>query len=245
MIADIRTVMWKEFKEIFNMRGSKIASVFAMIVPAFLFGVIFPMQFAEQWTESPLSLIVWIIVPFILISALIADSFAGERERHTLETLLSSRLSEKSILLGKICAVMVYALTITAAIFIVGLITVNAANPGGGLLLFSPKIVLAGVLTGLVTASFSANFGVLVSLRAATVRQAQQTLGLAMFVLFFSPSLIIQFVPESYLDRLEDLFRAFDMNVTIGAVVIVLLAADAVLFLWALARFRRDKMLFD
>jgi len=237
--------MWKEFKEILNIRGSKIASVFALIVPALLFGVIFPLQFGPHWTESPFSIIVWIIVPFILISSLIADSFAGERERHTLETLLSSRLSEKSILLGKICAVIVYALSISAGIVMLGLITVNAANPGQGLLLFSSNIFIAGVFTGLIMASLSANFGVFVSLRAKTVRQAQQTLGLAMFVVFFSPSLIIQFVPESYLDRIEDLFWAFDMNAAVAAVVIVVLAADAALFMWALARFKRDKMMFD
>ena len=35
---------------------------------------------------------------------MIADGIPGERERHTLETLLASRLSDRSILLGKVMA---------------------------------------------------------------------------------------------------------------------------------------------
>ncbi|MFC1541908.1 ABC transporter permease [Candidatus Latescibacterota bacterium] len=245
MTVDILTVMWKEFKEILHLRGSKIGSLFVMIVPAFLFGVIFPLQFGSQWTETPFSIIVWMVVPFILISTVIADSFAGERERNTLETLLASRLTEKSILLGKIFAAIIYAMAITLIIIILGLITVNLSNSEGGILLFSPKVFIAGLIAGFFTSSIAVNVGTLVSLRAATVRQAQQTLGIAMFVLFFSPSIIAQFVPKSYLDSIETFFRAFELNVIIAAILCILLAVDIFLFLWTLARFKRNRMIFD
>ena len=38
----------------------------------------------------------------MMVSSLVADSFAGERERHTLETLLASRLPDRAILAGKL-----------------------------------------------------------------------------------------------------------------------------------------------
>ena len=148
MIADIRTVMWKEFKEIIHMRGSKRGTLLAMFVPAFILGVLFPLQLGSIWIETPFSLITWIIVPFILISTVIADSFAGERERHTLETLLSTRLSEQAILLGKICAAMVYALSITIFIVFLSLVTVSIAHGEGKFLLFSPGIGISGIITG-------------------------------------------------------------------------------------------------
>ncbi|MFC1490144.1 ABC transporter permease [Candidatus Latescibacterota bacterium] len=245
MIADIRTVMWKEFNEILYVRGNKIGLLFAMIIPALLFGVIFPLQFGSQWTEAPVSIIVWVIVPFILISAVIADSFAGERERHTLETLLASRLSEKSILLGKLFAVILYALSVTVIIIVLGLITLNISNGLDGILIFPPKIWLVGVLTGFFVASIVSNFGTLVSLRASTVRQAQQTLGITMFVLIFSPSFIFEFLPESFKDIIQDYLGAYDLYVTIAIIAGILLAVDVFLFIWALRRFKRELMMLD
>lgn len=44
------------------------------------------------------------VATFLVCSAVLpaaADSFAGERERHTLETLLATRASDRSIVLGK------------------------------------------------------------------------------------------------------------------------------------------------
>ena len=62
-----------------------------VIVPLGLLGVMLPWQMGRAWIESPLSLAVWAWMPLMLMAGLIADSFAGERERHTLETLLASR----------------------------------------------------------------------------------------------------------------------------------------------------------
>ena len=93
-------------------------------------------------------------------------------------------------------------------------------------------------------ASIAANAGTLVSLRAATVRQAQQTLGLGLFVIFFSPSIIIQFVPKAYLESLRNYFSAFDLTLLIIAVAAFFIFVDIVLFMWTLARFKRSRMLF-
>ncbi len=243
MITDIATVFWKEFREILFLRGTKVESLIVMVVPAFLFGVIFPTQFAESWTTSPFSLLVWIIVPFMLISALIADSFAGERERHTLETLLATRLSEQSILTGKISAAICYALLVTICIVFLGLITVNILHRGGGLIMFTGNILFWGLVCGILTASTAANVGTLVSLRAATVRQAQQTLGLFMFAVLFSPSIIAQFAPYSLIDGAEDFFRNVGLNTTVVVTVGILLCADCMLFLIAIRRFKRDRMI--
>src|SRR5262249_31553150 len=119
----------------------------------------------------------------IVITAVIADAFAGERERHTLETLLASRLSDRSILFGKIAACIGYGWLISFLSIIVGAVTVNVANWKGTVLVYhdaaSWLVLLFGppLLGGII-----ATAGVLVSLRAATVRQAQQTLGVALSV---------------------------------------------------------------
>ena len=71
-----------------------------------------------------------------MITAVIADSFAGERERHTLETLLASRLSDHSILFGKIAASMAYGWLISLSCILAGAITVNIVNWHGQIFIF-------------------------------------------------------------------------------------------------------------
>ena len=44
-----------------------------------------------------------------MIISFIGDAIAGERERHTLETLLASRMPDRAILLGKVIAIVLYA----------------------------------------------------------------------------------------------------------------------------------------
>jgi len=70
----------------------------------------------------------WAWVPLFLVMGVIAYSFAGDRERHTLETLLASRLSNRAILLGKIAAAVGYALRVTLLSLAAGLVTVNVAH---------------------------------------------------------------------------------------------------------------------
>ena len=89
MMQDILTIVWKEYKEFVRQRGSLRGTVMVMVVPALILGVLFPFQTGRMWMESPLQLASWVWVPLLMVATMIADSFAGERERHTLETLLT------------------------------------------------------------------------------------------------------------------------------------------------------------
>jgi ABC-2 type transport system permease protein len=128
-------------------------------------------------------------VPLLLASTVVADSFAGERERHTLETLLTTRISDTAILLGKILTVQTYAWSLTLAMLTVSLIAVNVGNGATGLLFFTPSVALGAVLTSCLSSGMAACAGVLVSLRSPGVKYAQQLLGAAsmlVFLMFFS-----------------------------------------------------------
>ena len=72
---------------------------------------------------------------------------------------------------------------------LLGLITVNLRYGQGKLLLFAPATAWGVVLGSLLGGIFMASAGVLVSLRASTVRQAQQTLSLSFLVLIFGAAL--------------------------------------------------------
>ncbi len=245
MIIDIWTVMWKELMEIISMRGSKRGTILGILFPIIFIGIFFPLQSGLRWIDTPVSLSTWFMTSFIFVSSLIADSFAGERERHTLETLLSTRLSEKAILLGKTCAVITYALTIAFLTVFLSLVTISIAFGNGRFLMFPPDIAILGIITGLLTASIAANAGILISLRASTVRQAQQTLGIAMMIIFFSPMIFVLIVPKTYFKSINAYFAAHDPALFVFGVIIFFLTVDILLFIRALSRFKRSKMLLD
>lgn len=116
MIADILTMMWKEWRELVFHPASLRSTLATAVVLIVLLGVVFPLRIGPAWVNSPLYLAYWGWVPSVLVSTLIADSFAGERERHTLDTLLASRLGDLAVLLGKIAASVAYSFAITFAL---------------------------------------------------------------------------------------------------------------------------------
>ena len=142
-----------------------------------LIGILVPLQENAQRYFHPLGLIGLVWVFFVAIFAVAPDTFAGERERHTLETLIASRLSDQAILIGKLAACISYGWLLTIITIVVGVITVNAANWSGHVLFYRGAASWLGLilLPPLVGGSV-ASAGILVSLHAATVRQAQQTL---------------------------------------------------------------------
>ena len=80
----------------------------------------------------------------------------------------------------------------------VGLATVNLVHGGAGLLLY-PVMIALGFFADGGSARLHApasGLGVLVSLRAASVRQAQQTFTITYFVLFI-PILVFPMLPSS------------------------------------------------
>src|SRR5262245_25180006 len=136
MIDDVRTIVWKEWKEFFLQRGSSRRVMLASsLLPIVILGVVVPSR-APNFVSNPLSLIAPALMPLLFIMALMADSFAGERERHTLETLLASRLSDQSILAGKITAGVLYACGVLFLTLGLGLVSHNIAYAHGRLLIF-------------------------------------------------------------------------------------------------------------
>ena len=102
MMDDIRTMLWKEWKEFFLQRGSsRKTMLISALLPVILLGIVIPWRAGPAYADNMVALIVPALMPLLFVLVLVADSFAGERERHTLETLLATRLSDQVILLGK------------------------------------------------------------------------------------------------------------------------------------------------
>jgi ABC-2 type transport system permease protein len=243
MMTDILTMLRKEWLEYMHMRGSGKGTFFSMVVPLLIIGIFLPLQFGRLWIESPASLVAWAWLPLLLTTMVIADSIAGERERHTLETLLASRLSDRAILFGKLLASMLYALSLTLLIILAGLVTVNIAHADQGFVFFKASMLLAGFLSSFLGTAFASSLGILVSLRAATVRQAQQTLSFGVIIIAVLPTLLINVLPP---DLRADIIVALEsMNATLVAVgaIAFFFLIDMVLIAWAVRRFKRGRLM--
>ena len=242
MLTDIATIVWKEAREFITVRPGLRGGWTGLLIILGVFGILIPLQSGRDWLTAPTTILMWAWLPFILVNSVVADSFAGERERHTLETLLASRLSDRAILIGKISSAIAYGWGITLIGIIVALVTVNVSNWAGELLFFPPLIGLAILILSFLVAWLAAGLGVMVSLKAASVRQAQQTLSVAFLVLFV-PLLLLPLLPRDLQGTVQNALSNFDVQLIIIIVTITLLLVDLALLAAAFRRFKRTQLI--
>ena len=244
MIADVATVMWKDARELIFAGGARRGWLSLLIVIG-VFCIFLPWQFGRSWVETPLMLVYWAWIPLFMVSSSVSDSFAGERERHTLETLLASRLSDRAILFGKFCTAVCYGWGLTVVSLLVGLVTINVAHGRGELLLYPAPIFLGAVVLSLLMSALTASIGVLVSLRAATVQQAAQRMSLGVMIIAFGPVLILQVLPVGWRAGVVQALQNTDFTGLAVIVVAILVALNALFLTAAMARFRRARLILD
>ena len=245
MTTDIVTVMWKEWKELLESQFSPRGGLLFLIVLLAVFGIVFPLREGAGWGASFLPLLNAAWLPFFFLNGLVVDSFAGERERKTLESLLSTRLSDRAILVGKLGAAIGYGWGLTLLIAALALISVNVGARSDHWLLYSSTNALGILVLSLPGAGLAAGSGILVSLRAPTVRQAYQQL--TVLSIFFTALLAGVFLalPGNWTDQLaRALLGASEAQILVAAGVLLLLV-DAGLVVGAAARFQRARLILD
>jgi ABC-2 type transport system permease protein len=244
MIADVDTILWKEFKELLQRRGRFRGGSIGVLIFVFGFGILMPLQTGPGWVESPIGLIFWAWLPYLLVSSITADAFAGERERHTLETMLASCISDRALLIGKIGSAVIYGWGLTLANMLISLVTLNVAFSEGTLLMYPPATMLGILGISLLVALFGSGLGVTISLRAASVRQAQQTMGTLMFIMVI-PFFALPMLPEEWKMRALQVVARADLTGILIAVSSALFLMDTALVLFAMSRFRRARLILD
>ena len=84
MLTDLWTVCLREWQEILYQRDKVWQMLVSELFALALFGVFFPLPFDNSGEDTTVSFTLWYLVPFLLLLTKVPDSFAGERERHTL-----------------------------------------------------------------------------------------------------------------------------------------------------------------
>jgi ABC-2 type transport system permease protein len=251
-MTDILTVARKELREIVG-GGSGRKGLFRELIFVFLFGVFFPLSQSEAWRSGAVPTVFVFMIPLFLAGPYVADTFAGERERKTLETLLATRLPDSSIYLGKIIAVCTYAWAVTQLILLASLVALNVVGNGtgasaaGGWFVY-PASVWVGTLAGsYASALLISGIGTFISLRSETVRAAHQAMMLPLFVLIFGGSFglgaLWRALPAATQVSLMHWASGVSALEGILGVVTLLLVVDVFLLRLGVRRFRRAKLI--
>jgi ABC-2 type transport system permease protein len=239
-MRDVGTVLWKELKELSSTDGAWVTLTTIIVFMLFV-GVVIPWLLGLAWLQAPWSVVMWAWIPFFVVTTVTADSVAGERERRTLETLLATRLPDAAIVMGKVMAAVVGVWSVTVLCLPLGTVTINLVVPGGPHI---PPVSQVGALLAVVlfASTLGAALGVLVSMRADSVRQAQQTLAISAIALFLGPIVIIRLLPGEWT---RDLVSAMLLGSPVRSAVVlagILALGTAPLLGLALIRFRRRRI---
>ncbi len=246
MIDDILTVARKELWEMLVQRSSLRSGILrSLVLPLLILGVWLPIQTGPRWLTGSYGPLMWTWFPVFIVCSMICDAFAGERERHTLETLLATRLSDSAILYGKIAGAMAYGWGLTVVGALISVITVNVSHWNGHVLMFEARTLTGMLLLTLLASAMASGGGVLLSLRAKSVRDAQQTLSICLMVLFLGIAFGLKSLPPHWRNSLSEFLVGANLVMIGTAAALVLLAIDVLLILAARARFQRAKLALD
>ena len=118
----------------------------------------------------------FLILPLMVASVIAADSFAGERERHTLESLLYTPTTDRELFVAKLLSSWLAALVVALAGFLLYVIMANAAAWSTMKMIFFPNWMWIILVLWVSPAAAGLGLGtmVLVSGRAQGFQDAYQ-----------------------------------------------------------------------
>ncbi len=244
MIADLRTVIWKEWRSLIH--GQSRRQLMVMVAMLAFWAVWLPVQTGADWmTDGVISILIAVLLPALVVAVTVPPAFAGERERKTLATLLATRLPDEAILFGKLVVPVVVGCLAMVAVLLVGLVAANAASWEGTPRFYDPVVIIPDLVIGFLVAIMSGAVGVAISLRARRVQDAQQTISMMLMLPAMGLGFVFFILAEmtggidQVAVRLDGVSGWLVALVFIGILVVI----DVVLMGIAQRRFRRSRLI--
>jgi ABC-2 type transport system permease protein len=213
-------------------KGGDMGDLQSMLAPLQALGagydeVQLPVVYFLAFMAVPL----YVLLPLMVSIASACDSFAGEKERKTLEALLYTPTTDGELLLGKLLSAWLPALGIAWGGFLLYVVTANlAAWPVMGRLWFPTTMwVILAVWVAPAVAGLGVGAMVLISSRAQTFQGAYQLAGLVVL-----PIILLFVIPLTG----ALLFSAW----VLALVGLLLWVIDAGLLWFGRRSFRRSKL---
>ncbi len=174
----------------------------------------------------------FLIIPIMASSVIASDSFAGEKERKTVEALLATPLTDSELLIGKILVSFTPAVIVTTLSFVIYSVTVDILtfHEYGRLILPTPTWLLMIFGLAPTIALLGIGISVIISARVRGFREAQQISALLVL-----PVLVL-------------LFSQATGSLIMGPLVIFLLILlmgllDIIVFRFSVKLFKRDEII--
>jgi ABC-2 type transport system ATP-binding protein len=245
IFRDIAAVISRELRELTSAAAtgvSRRATIGALVIMLAVMGSLGAI-IGPRFVDSPFALILGMISTIGLLAS-VSDSFAGERERHTLETVLASAIPDEALLLGKVLTNVLYGWTTSLVLMIVLLIGANLGARGEPKAFYPPSTIIAALLLIPLMMLFVSTAGILLSLRAATVREAQARLTIAFISIFIALVSVRPLLPAAWQTQSVEIVRSEAVRLQATFIAIVALGAiDVALLVVAMIRFRRSRLL--
>jgi len=245
MTGDLRTMFWKEWRSLIGGRARRQVVLTGGMLA--IWAIWFPVQMGgRDWFSDPVPLgILGVVLPMVIVGIVVPDAIAGERERHTLSTLLASRLTDRTILYGKLVFAVAIGWLSAPVVLGVAAVVANITAPEAAPLFYDPA-VLAGVLVlALLVAVLTGAIGIFVSLRAGTAQEAQQMTLLGLMV----PMMLAGFGATALFMNREvagdgiAFLGGAEARVLVLAAMVLLAVIDGALLMAADRRFRRGRLI--
>jgi ABC-type Na+ efflux pump permease subunit len=249
MRDDITTVVWKELSEVRSGNGQGRRAAGGIAIASVFVAIVLPFSAGAEKFGGMGAMMIGAIIGMMWVLTSVPDSFAGERDHRTLETLLATRLPADAILAGKLLASVVVAVVLGTVAIVLSVISANVGSivHGGADSAVSVPWLDMGLGVVLVTlAAFAlTNVGILVALRASSAMVAMRELGIGLAATVFAVSFAVHSLPKGASTDLADAATEIGSlsPVALAALVaVVFVAVNAVLFGVTRARFTRPKL---
>ena len=238
--SEFQTIMWKEWLELRQgARGGRSGLTY-QVLSVVAGGALIGVGWRDMLLRSHLTTFVLGIAAAGSVLPFVGDSVAGERERHTLESLLATPVRASAIIGGKIATLVLYAWASTILFLAVAIV---ASRVAGGFFPSPNASVLASALVvpPLIALAFGA-CGMLLSLRAQSVRGAQQQLGMLLSAFMIVPLLLARALPASSKGALYRSLGDASAWELIALGIVAVLCVDALLLVIVRLRFTRHQL---
>ncbi len=250
MIAQILVIMrkeWVDIKSTLFAYHNLLAGLWPILIFCVAFGVYEPLRLGSDWLQSPIMVFsLSVLIPFITTGFISPYSFVGERLRGTLEPLLSTPVSDQALLFGKIGMAAFYGWGAALVNVLLGWGVINLFLANGRFLFYPLGIVLPTILLSLLFSLLVATLGTTASFYAKTIREAQNGLGMILFIPLLLPALWIgPLMPEAWKGWIVQLIPSLGATNLFPILIVLLLLVDGIFMVVALTRFHRKQLMLE
>jgi ABC-2 type transport system permease protein len=238
---------WWDIKTTLFLFGNLQAGILPILVLSGAFGIYEPIKIGPEWLQSPIMIFsIVVLIPCAVIGFISPNSIVGERNRKTLEPLLATPVTDHAILFGKIGIAVVYGWGMTLLNMILGLVVINLTYSNGQVFLYPINLVISIMLLSFLFSILIAAGGVNFSLYATSLLEAQNKLGMTVFIpLVLTGFMMGPFMPKDWKAITVVIIAQLGVTNLFLIFMGILFVVDSLLIVVVLTRFHRKRLIFE